>query len=302
MTRTVLALTAALLASAASASTLIDHANGIQVDASGHVQHFTGLLIDDDGKVVRLLHPGEPLPKATTAIDARGQTVMPGFIDAHGHVLGLGFEALQLNLTGTSSIEDLKQRLRDYAAAHPEVRWIIGTGWNQELWPVKNFPTSADLDSVVSDRPVVLERVDGHAIVANSAAMKAAGVTAATQAPPGGRIENGLFVDAARGLIENSIPAPTAGEMDAALDKAQQILLGFGVTGVGAMSVSSDEWATFRRAGDAGKLQVRLMAYGLNGPLPEVPQPTGWLYGDHLRMAGAKFFADGALGSRGAWL
>jgi predicted amidohydrolase YtcJ len=302
MTRTVLALTAALLASAASASTLIDHANGIQVDASGHVQHFTGLLIDDDGKVVRLLHPGEPLPKATTAIDARGQTVMPGFIDAHGHVLGLGFEALQLNLTGTSSIEDLKQRLRDYAAAHPEVRWIIGTGWNQELWPVKNFPTSADLDSVVTDRPVVLERVDGHAIVANSAAMKAAGVTAATQAPPGGRIENGLFVDAARGLIENSIPAPTAGEMDAALDKAQQILLGFGVTGVGAMSVSSDEWATFRRAGDAGKLQVRLMAYGLNGPLPEVPKPTGWLYGDHLRMAGAKFFADGALGSRGAWL
>jgi len=302
MTRTVLALTAALLASAASASTLIDHANGIQVDASGHVQHFTGLLIDDDGKVVRLLHPGEPLPKATTAIDARGQTVMPGFIDAHGHVLGLGFEALQLNLTGTSSIDDLKQRLRDYSAAHPEVRWIVGTGWNQELWPVKNFPTSADLDSVVSDRPVVLERVDGHAIVANSAAMKAAGVTAATQAPPGGRIENGLFVDAARGLIENSIPAPTAGEMDAALDKAQQILLGFGVTGVGAMSVSSDEWATFRRAGDAGKLQVRLMAYGLNGPLPEVPKPTGWLYGDHLRMAGAKFFADGALGSRGAWL
>ena len=302
MTKTVLALAAALLASAASASTLVDHANGIQVDPAGNVQHFTGLLIGDDGKVVRLLHSGDPLPNATTTIDAHGQTLLPGFIDAHGHVMGLGFEALQLNLTGTSSIKDLKQRLRDYAAAQPDVRWIIGSGWNQELWPVKNFPTSADLDSVVSDRPVVLERVDGHAIVANSAAMKAAGVTAATQAPAGGRIENGLFVDAARGLIENSIPAPTTSEMDAALDEAQKILLGFGVTGVGAMSVSADEWATFRRAGDAGKLQVRLMAYGLNGPLPEVPRPTPWLYGDHLRMAGAKFFADGALGSRGAWL
>lgn len=302
MTKTILALAAALLASAAHASTLIDHANGIQVDPSGNVQHFTGLLIGDDGKVVRVVHSGEPLPTATTTVDAHGQTLLPGFIDAHGHVMGLGFEALQLNLTGTSSLEDLKQRLRDYAAAHPDVRWIIGTGWNQELWPVKNFPTSADLDSVVSDRPVVLERVDGHAIVANSAAMKAAGVTAATQAPPGGRIENGLFVDAARGLIENSIPAPTTSEMDAALDKAQEILLGFGVTGVGAMSVSADDWNSFRRAGDSGRLQVRLIAYGLNGPLPEVPKPSGWLYGDRLRMVGAKFFADGALGSRGAWL
>jgi predicted amidohydrolase YtcJ len=300
--RTFVMLAAALFASPATADTLIQNVNGIQVDAGGHLQHFTALLIGNDGKVLRLLRAGEARPKAATAIDEHGQTLLPGFIDAHGHVLALGFEALQLNLTGTSSLEDLKQRLRDYAAAHPEVRWIIGSGWNQELWPVKNFPTSADLDSVVSDRPVVLERVDGHAIVVNSAAMKAAGVTAATQAPPGGRIENGMFVDAARALIEKSIPEPTTSEMDAALDKAEEILLGFGVTGVGAMSVSSDDWATFRRAGDAGRLQVRLMTYGLNGPLPEVPKPTGWLYGDHLRMAGAKFFADGALGSRGAWL
>lgn len=296
------ALVAALLSSPSLADTLITNANGIEADANTRLQHFTGLLIGDDGKVVRLLHSGEARPNAGTIVDVHGQTVLPGFIDAHGHVLGLGFEALQLNLTGTSSLEDLNQRLREYAAAHPDVRWIVGNGWNQELWPVKQFPTSADLDAVVSDRPVVLERVDGHAIVANTAAMKAAGVTAATQAPPGGRIENGMFVDAARGLIENSIPAPTRADMDAALAKAQEILLGFGVTGVGAMSVSADDWNSFRRAGDAGTLQVRLIAYGLNGPLPEVPRPTSWLYGDHLRMVGAKFFADGALGSRGAWL
>ena len=84
--------------------------------------------------------------------------------------------------------------------------------------------------------------------------------------------------------------------------KAQDILLGFGVTGVGAMSTSLDDWNAYRRAGEAGQLKVRLMAYALNGPLPEVPHPTPWLYGDRLRMVGAKFFADGALGSRGAWL
>jgi hypothetical protein len=127
-------------------------------------------------------------------------------------------------------------------------------------------------------------------------------VTSATAAPSGGRIENGLFVDAAKGLVESAIPAPTPAEMDVAFQKSQEILLGFGVTGVGAMSTSLDDWNTYRRAGDAGRLRVRLMAYALNGPLPEVPRPTPWLYGDRLRMAGAKFFADGALGSRGAWL
>jgi predicted amidohydrolase YtcJ len=148
----------------------------------------------------------------------------------------------------------------------------------------------------------VLERVDGHALVANSAAMKAAGVTQATATPAGGRIENGLFVDAAKGLVEKAVPAPTPQDMDVAFQKAQDILLGLGVTGVGAMSTSLEDWNTYRRAGEAGQLKVRLMAYALNGPLAEVPHPTPWLYGDKLRMVGAKFFADGALGSRGAWL
>ena len=120
--------------------------------------------------------------------------------------------------------------------------WIIGFGWNQELWPEKRFPTAADLDAAVPDRPVVLERVDGHAVVANSAAIKAAGVTSATAAPAGGQIENGLFVDAARGVIDKAIPAPTTADLDRALAKAQEILLGFGVTGVGSMSTSVADW------------------------------------------------------------
>jgi predicted amidohydrolase YtcJ len=171
------------------------------------------------------------------------------------------------------------------------------------LWPDKRFPTAADLDSVVSDRPVVLERVDGHAVVANSAAMKAAGVTPQTPTPPGGRIENGLFVDNARSLIDKAIPAATPAELDQALAKAQDILLGFGVTGVGSMSTSIADWEAFRRAGKAGRLNVRLMSYLLGTEsMKAVPHPTGWMYGDRLRAVGIKFFADGALGSRGAWL
>lgn len=303
MHKLLLAITAALLASPAAADTLIDRANVIQVDAQGHLQHFSGLLIGNDGRVVRLFRAGDVRPRAAVIVDAHGRTVLPGLIDAHGHVTDLGFAALHLDLVGTSSLDQLKQRLHAYAAAHKVARWIIGFGWNQELWPEKRFPTSADLDAVVPDRPVVLERVDGHAIVANSAAMKAAGVTNATLTPPGGRIENGLFVDAARGLVDKVIPAPTPAELDQALAKAQEILLGFGVTGVGSMSTSVADWGAFRRAAQTGRLNVRLMSYLLGTEsMKAVTHPTAWLYDDRLRAVGIKFFADGALGSRGAWL
>jgi predicted amidohydrolase YtcJ len=303
MKRIAFALAAALLASPASADTLIDNVNGMQVDAKGHVQHFTGLLIGDDGKVVRLLTAGQPRPTAAATIDEHGQMLLPGFIDAHGHVMELGRDALQLDLIGTHSVSELQQRLRDYASAHPNAKWILGAGWNQELWPDKRFPTSADLDAIVPDRPVVLERVDGHALVANSAAMRAAGVTPQTRAPAGGEIISGVFVDNAKALINKAIPEPTQADMDQAFAKAQQILLGFGVTGVGSMSTSLDDWNTFRRAGDGGSLKVRLMVYLLGlDPLKTIPHPTAWMYGDRLRAVGVKFFADGALGSRGAWL
>ena len=298
-----LALGAALLPSPALADTLFDHVNGIQVDAAGHIEHFNALLVGNDGKVVRLIHPGEARPKAARVVNEQERTMLPGLIDAHGHVMDLGFGALRLDLVGTRSLAELQQRLRDYAAAHPDPKWILGFGWNQELWPEKRFPTAADLDSIVNDRPVVLERVDGHAVVANNAAMKAAGVTARTKAPSGGEIHDGLFVDAARNLIDPAIPKPTQAQMDQAFQKSQEILLGFGVTAVGSMSTSLADWDTFRRAGDASRLNVRLMTYLLGTePLKVVPKPTGWMYGDRLRAVGVKLFADGALGSRGAWL
>jgi len=304
MRKTALALIAALLASPAWSETLISNVNGIQVGPDGQLQHFGALLIDDHGRVESVIKMPTPRVKRhDQIIDGHGKTLLPGLIDAHGHVLDLGMTRMTVQLVGTSSVADLQQRVRDYAAAHPNDPWIIGFGWNQELWPDKRFPTAADLDAIVSDRPVVLERVDGHAVVANSAAMKVAGVTAQTAAPPGGRIENGLFVDNARGLIDKAIPARTPAQSDEALAKAQAQLLSVGVTGVGSMSTSIDDWEAMKRAGAAGTLNVRLMAYiGAAQAAEANMRPTGWLYRDRLRAVGVKVFADGALGSRGAWL
>src|SRR4051794_37413229 len=261
MHRPLLALAAALLATAANADTLISNVNGLQVGPDGKLQHFTGLIVSDGGKVVRTLGPADDVGVKGRIINGGGRTLLPGLIDAHGHVTDLGFAALRIDVTGTHSIGELQQRLRDYAAAHPNDAWILGFGWNQELWTEKRFPTSADLDAAVSARPVVLERVDGHAVVANSAALKAAGVTAATKAPPGGEIHDGVFVDAARSLVDKAVPKPTAEQQDAALTKSQEILLGYGVTGVGAMSASVADWTAFRRAGQGGRLHVRIMSY-----------------------------------------
>jgi len=302
-----LALGLALLPTPALANTLVTNVNGVQVAADGQLQHFTGLLIGDDGKVVRTLGPADDVGVKAMVVDGHGQTLLPGFIDAHGHVMDLGLAAMRLDVGGTRSIGEVQQRLRDYAAAHPETKWIIGFGWNQELWAEKRFPSAADLDSVVSDRPVVLERVDGHAIVANSAALRAAGVTSTTKPPAGGEIRDGLFVDAARTLIERVEPAPSRSELDGALAKAQAMLLSYGVTSVEVMSSPNDPWRaywdTYDRAGRNGTLKVRLMSY-TNGvePLKTFTRPTAWLHRDHLRMVGVKFYADGALGSRGAWL
>ena len=310
MRKAFIAAVAALLASPAISATLIDNARGIQVGADGKLERFSGLLISDQGKVVQVLRNGggTVLPY-DRRVDLGGRTVLPGLIDAHGHVIdapggvGLGLALAQLDLTGTQSLAELQQRLAAYAEAHPEVPWIIGRGWNQELWPNKTFPTAADLDSIVSGRPVVLERVDGHAFIVNSAAMRAAGVTALTKAPQGGRIENGLFVDNAMDLVDKAVPAPSEKELDEALARAQQMLLSNGITAVGSMSTSATDWSAMRRAAEAGRLQLRLMVYadGLE-PRTRTPPPTPWLYADRLRLVGIKFYLDGALGSRGATL
>ncbi|MES2498348.1 MAG: amidohydrolase [Pseudomonadota bacterium] len=302
-----------LLATPAFADGLIDNANGYTFDAKGQLIRFNALVIDDQGKVAKLLDRNEKRPeKLDYRLDARGRTVIPGLIDAHGHVMGLGEMALSLDLSATKSLAEAQAALRKYAADRPTPPWIRGGGWNQERWALGRFPTAADIDAVTPGRPVALNRVDGHALLANSAAMAAAGITAATKDPAGGRIERdakgnptGVFVDAAQELILKAVPAMLPRDRDAALAKAQDILLGYGITATADMGTSSDDWQVMRRAGDTGRLRVRIISYA--GGIPTLlaiagTGPTPWLYDGRLRMIGVKLYDDGALGSRGAWL
>ncbi len=295
-----------------SAGALVDNVNGMTVDRDGHVTRFTGLLLTPAGRVVRLLGAKDKRPdRLDWRADMHGRVLLPGFIDAHGHVMEMGFRAMELDLSDATSLADAQARIAAYAAANPDRKWIVGGGWNQEKWGLDRFPTAADLDTAVGDRPVWLKRADEHAGWANTAAIKAAGVSARTPTPAGGRIERiggqpaGVFVDAASDLVQKVVPQPQPKDRDAAFIKAQSILLGYGVTATADMAMSIDDWLSYRRMGDAGALRVRLMTYGLG--VETVAQiggtgPTPWLYDDHLRMGGVKLFADGALGSRGAWL
>jgi predicted amidohydrolase YtcJ len=306
------ALTFALLPTPALADTLIDNVDGLTLTADGDVQRFNAILIGDDGRVERLLRPGDRRPdRPDFRKDGRGQVLMPGLIDGHGHVMGLGFQLMTLDLSQTRSLAEAQEAIRAYAAANPELPWIIGRGWNQESWALGRFPTAADIDAVVADRPVWLERVDGHAGWANSAAMRTAGITTATRSPVGGRIEtvagrpSGIFVDAASELVGRHVPQPLARDRDRALALAQQRLLEFGITTVADMGTTMEDWQAFRRAGDAGRLNVRIISYAAGTEAMALiagPGPTPWLYEDRLRMVGVKLVLDGALGSRGAWL
>lgn len=297
---------ASLVPTPALADLLVTNVKGVRATPDRKVERFTGLLVGDDGKVKRVLH-GEmfKLPAGTRVLNGGGKVLLPGLIDAHGHVMGYGAALGQLDLTGTKSLAELQQRLRDYAAANPTLPWITGRGWNQELWADKRFPTSADLDKVVKDRPVWLERVDGHASVGNSAALAAAGVTAATKAPSGGKIRDGLFVDAATKLIEPHVPAPTPAMQDAALMRAQEALLSRGLTAVADMGTSVSEWQAMTRAQRYGALKLRIFSYASQGVLLDSLKPGAAGSAERAMLGevtGVKLYADGALGSRGAWL
>ena len=308
-------LTAAalLLPAPAFADTLIDNINGLSLDRNGTVTRFGAMVIDDEGKIRELDERGERAPRADFRENGRGRTVIPGLIDAHAHVMGLGLGLLTVDLSDTRTLAEAQRKIAEYAAANPERPWIVGRGWNQEIWGLGRFPTAAELDAAVADRPVWLERVDGHAGWANTAALTVAGVTAATADPAGGRIErvaggrepSGVFVDAAMELIGSKVPPPRATDRDVALHEAQELLVRNGVTAVADMGTSIEDWMTFRRAGDAGRLRVRIMVYADSVPAMTLiggTGPTQWLYDDRLRLNGIKLYLDGALGSRGAAL
>ncbi|MBL4793590.1 MAG: amidohydrolase family protein, partial [Citromicrobium sp.] len=168
------AFLACTMATPALADVLIDNVEGLTIDEDGEVKRFTGLVIGDDGKIVQLLERGDDKPQTDYREDGQGRVMIPGLIDAHAHVMGVGIGALTLDLSDTRSLDEALAKIAAFAAENEARPWILGRGWNQEQWKKKVFPSAANLDEVVSDRPVWLMRVDAHAGWANSEALRRA--------------------------------------------------------------------------------------------------------------------------------
>ncbi|MBV7257441.1 amidohydrolase [Pacificimonas sp. WHA3] len=298
-----------LFAGQADARTIFTNANGYTLDEVGRLITFDTLVVGDDGRVEQTMSSPARPPNGEI-VDVGGRTMLPGLIDAHGHVMGLGQGLMTLDLSGTKTLEEALAAVAGYAAANPDLAWIRGRGWNQVTYGMDGFPTAAQLDEIVSDRPVILERVDGHASWVNSAAIRAAGITAATVDPDGGRIERGAdgkpagtLIDAASALVHAVMPAPTTAQLEAALTTALRKMAATGLTGVADMGTTPAEWAVMRRFGEEGRLTARIAAYagGMDALADMAPSgPSGWLHGDRLALVGVKLYGDGALGSRGA--
>ncbi|RUO42598.1 amidohydrolase [Idiomarina aquatica] len=245
-------------------------------------------------------------------VDLQGKTVLPGLTDAHGHVLGLGMSLLQVDLRDATSVNDAVSRVADYAKAQPELAWITGRGWNQEQWPSRSFPNASQLDEVVSDRPVYLTRVDGHAGWANRKALELAGIDAGTVAPDGGEIikdangePTGVLIDNAMALVESIIPEPTAAEKKKAFALAFEHLLALGITSVHDAGVPATDLSIYKGLQHQGQLPLRIYAM-IAATEPQLPQllAEGPFVSadDKLTIRSVKIYADGALGSRGAAL
>ncbi len=296
------------------ASLLVRNVNGYTLDASGKLQRFEALLAND-GKVVATGTASELAARDATArsVDGGGRTLLPGLIDAHGHVMGLGFLNTQLDLTATKSLGDALAAVKAYSAQHAKAAWIRGRGWNQAIWKLGRFPTARELDAAIGNRPAWLERVDGHAGWANSAALRAAGIDHETKDPSGGRIERdahgeptGVLVDGAMELIDKIVPAPNAAESAAGLDAALAAMARVGLTGVGDAGIDASTFALYKKYADERKLTARIYAMiGDTGADFDALSKDGPLTGygdDFLSLRAVKLYADGALGSRGAAL
>ena len=310
--RALLALLLTHAVAAPAADLLVEHVNGYTLDHRGQLQHFQALLVDH-GKVVATGSTAELSPRAAGArvVDGQDRTLLPGLIDAHGHVMALGFMKTQIDLASSTSLAQALAAVKTYAATHRDAAWIQGGGWNQVVWKLGRFPTAQELDAAVADRPVWLSRVDGHAGWANSAAMKLAGIDRQTKDPAGGRIErdaqgnpNGVFVDGATALVADHIPAPNAQEGRAALDAALAEMRSVGLTGVDDPGIDTPTYQLYRQYADAHQLTTRIYAMirGTGKDFDTISQHGPLLgYGDDfLTVRAVKLFADGALGSRGA--
>lgn len=300
---------------------LLDNVRGYRLDADTGRQTFSALYIEN-GKVRAYDDAARQLAAVGNSerVNGAGKTVLPGLIDSHGHVQGLGQEKRQIDLRGSPSLADALQRVKQFASQHDgqpgsdarRTQWLLGRGWNQVLWQGKQFPTAADLDAVIADRPVLLERIDGHASWANSVAMQRAGITKATPDPDGGQIirdrngnPTGIFIDNAMSLLNAHVPTTSADERRAQLHDALQALAALGMTGVHDAGISPDDYQLYQQLGQQDHLPIRVYAMLADSPdarkLLNNPPPAP-LFEHRLYLQSVKAWADGALGSRGAAL
>ncbi|WP_417664786.1 amidohydrolase [Pseudidiomarina donghaiensis] len=280
------------------------------------LQQFNAMLIRD-GKVVAAgdLSDIEAIygkEFANRKVNLNGKFMLPGIIDAHGHVLGLGQNLMLADLRDSSSETQAAQTVAKFAEQNPTAKWILGRGWNQENWQVRDFPKADSLDELIADRPVYLTRVDGHAAWANSKALELAGISANTVSPDGGDIirdskgkPTGVLIDNAMMLVEKMIPAPTKADQKHALELAFAHLLERGITGVHDAGVDATNLEVYKSLAQNKELPLRIYAMlsatepKLAELLAEGPYTTA---DDKLAVRSVKIYGDGALGSRGAAL
>ncbi|MGY1459505.1 amidohydrolase [Luteimonas sp. A534] len=274
----------------------------------------TAMAWDAEGRIIAVGDAAELAARYPDAerIDAGDATVVPGLIDAHAHLVGLGHALMQADLVGARSTAEIVERLQAFAKDMPADAWLMGRGWDQNLWPETAFPTAAVLDAAFPERPVVLERIDGHATWANSAAMRAADRDLSGDWQPDGGLvlredgkPTGVFIDTASSLVYAAAPAPGEEWQDRAFERALQHVASLGLTGVHDMGTSDADLALMNRFADRGALSLRVRAYASRGAgAIESLCRDGAYHHDsgRLDMRGVKLMIDGALGSRGAAL
>jgi predicted amidohydrolase YtcJ len=249
----------------------------------------------------------------TQRMDLEGQTVIPGMVDAHAHLMSLGTSLRIVDLVGTRSYEEIVQRVVDRARTTPTGEWIRGRGWDQNDWADTRFPTHEALSRAVPDHPVYLGRVDGHAALVNAAAMELAEVSAATPNPSGGRVlrndagdPTGVLIDRAQGLVGRAIPAPSQGEMRARALAAVAEANRWGLTGIHDAGVGSSTIDLYEALARDGQYSLRnyVMISSDDSTLQRYFErgPQERLHDGRLWIRAIKISADGALGSRGAAL
>ncbi|HEV7491698.1 MAG TPA: amidohydrolase [Rhodanobacteraceae bacterium] len=274
-------------------------------EANWSVVTAKGLIVDEGP--VDAMHRAHP---DATVIDVKGTTVIPGLTDAHGHLYGLGLSLDTVNVVGAASFEEVVAKVRERAQRAAPGEWILGRGWDQNRWADKQFPTSGPLDAAIADHPVWIRRVDGHAGVANTAAIRAAGVTKATPDPEGGRIlrdkngnPTGVFIDGAQQLIDSKVPPPSAELRKARVLEAAQKIAANGLTEMHDAGAEQSTITAIQQLIDEHKFPIRVYVMLTD----EASLLDSWLthkpligYGGKLTVRSVKMYADGALGSRGA--